>query len=425
MRYFLFLFFLTAPGFLLAQDEENPTNDNAIFDEAIRSVQFYNGGNQLTLPIVGLKAGSGSLDFQFDHIGSDIKDYTYLLVHCNSDWQPSELIDNEYNKGFSEDRILQVDVSVNTLINYTHYAITLPNRNIGWTVSGNYLLKVYDNDDDRRLVIVRRFCVVEQVWKLHFNQQTNTAAVEKSNTHQELDFAVTYRGTRIANPLTDVKAFVLQNGRWDNAIGPLKAQFIRNDQLVYDFQDKIVFPAGKEFRFFDIRTLDSRGEWVRSIAELNDRYVVTLRTDQERKGHTYARTSDLNGRYYIDNLHPNQTPLQTDYAQVFFSISRKLPEEDADVYVFGELSDWQLKPEFKMDYDASIQAYICSPLLKQGFYNYQYVVVDKKTRQIELEGFEGNWYETGNLYTVLVYFRTFGDRFDRLMTTISVDTTVR
>jgi hypothetical protein len=423
MRY---IFTSLLAGFVLccatAQETVNPNNESCILDENIHTVQLYVGGSQMTLPIVDLKAAGGQLTLTFDHLGTDLKDYIYTLTHCNSDWQPSELLDNEYIYGFAEDRILEVASSVNTLTNYTQYTLKLPNANMKWTVSGNFLLKIFDNDDDRRLVLVRRFSVVEPLWKADIQWQTNTASVGKSNTHQELDFIITHRGMRVPNPQNDVKAFVLQNGRWDNAIGPIKPLAARNDQLVFDYQDKIVFPAGKEWRFFDMRSYESRGEWVKTIAEMDDFYVVTLRTDEERKGNTYAYTTDLNGRFYIQNRHLNQTLLQADYAKVFFSISRKLPEEDADVYVFGELSDWQLKPEFRMEYDETIKAYICTPFLKQGFYNYAYVTVNRDTKKPSEDGFEGNWYETGNQYTTMVYFRTFGDRYDRLMCAVSMET---
>lgn len=417
--FLLFAFIHPAVG---QEGTDNPRNENQIFDEDIHTVQLYVSGAPLTLPIVDLKSTGGNLTLEFDHLGADLKDYLYTIVHCNSDWQPSELLDNEYINGFTEDRIQDVSSSVNTLTNYTHYVLRLPNANMRWTVSGNYLLKIFDNDDDKRLVLVRRFCVTEPLWRTEIQQQNNTANVGKSNTHHELDFVVTHRGMRVPNPNTDTKAYILQNGRWDNALGPFKPQFVRNEQLVYDFQDKIVFPAGKEWRFFDIRSYESRGEWVNAISELDDYYVVTLRTDEERKGHTYAYTSDLNGRYYIQNRHLNQKLIQCDYAKVFFSISRNLPEDDADVYVFGELSDWQLKPEFKMEYDPGTNAYFCSPLLKQGYYNYQYVVVNRQTGKPDETGFEGNWYETGNQYTTLVYYRSFGDRYDRLMSVSTIDT---
>ena len=423
LNFFLFqtaVFFLL-PALLIAQNESNPRNESRILDDDIRAAQLYLQGAPLTQPIVELKAGGGSLVLEFDHLGDELKDYIYTIVHCNSDWQPSDLNDNEYIDGFTEDRITNIESSFNTLLQYTHYALALPNRNMRWTKSGNYILKVFDNDDDRRLVLVRRFCVVEPLWRVEADF-VNPASVSKLKTHHEIDFTVTPRGTRVPNPQNDIKVFLLQNGRWDNALGPIKPYITRLDQLVFDYQNKIVFPAGKEWRFFDIRTFEYRGERVRMIDEGDDFYEVTLDTDQDRSGSTLRYRGDLNGRFSIENTNYNQTRLQCDYAKVLFSISQNLPKYNADVYVFGELTDWQLKPEYKMEFSAEAKAYYCeSPLLKQGYYNYEYVIVDRDTGQIDEDGFEGNWYETSNLYTILVYFKTFGDRYDRLMAAVSLD----
>lgn len=419
------IFLLFFPLLLPAQNTENQNNESAILDDDIRSAQLYIKGAPLTLPIVELRAKSNTLLLEFDHLGEELKNYIYTIEHCNSDWQPSELDDNEYIDGFTDDRIMDVESSFNTLFQYTHYKLGLPNQNMRWARSGNYLLKVFDNDDDRRLVLVRRFCVVEPLWRVDA-KIVSPVAVSKLKTHHEIDFNVVHRGMRIPNPQNDVKAFVLQNGRWDNAIGPVKPYITREDQLVFDYQDKIVFPAGKEWRYFDIRSFEYLGEWVRSIDEKDDFYEVTLVTDQDRAGSTLLYRGDLNGRYSIENQNFNQTLLQCDYAKVLFSISRNAPLDDEDVYVFGELTDWQLKPEFRMDYSPEAKAYYCeSPLLKQGFYNYEYRVVNRETGKIDEEGFEGNWYDTGNLYTVLVYFRTFGDRYERLMSAVTVDSRER
>jgi len=271
------------------------------------------------------------------------------------------------------------------------------------------------------LVLVRRFMVVEPVWRVEA-KFASPASVGKLNTHHEIDFTVGHRGTRIPNPQNDVKAYVLQNGRWDIALGPLQSNFTRVDQLVFDFQDKIVFPAGKEWRYFDMRTFEFRGDRVKTISESTDFYEVTLLTDQSRAGSSLRYRGDLNGRFSVENQNFNQTLLQCDYAKVLFSISQNLPLEGEDVYVFGELTDWLLKPEFKMEHSTEAQAYYCeSPLLKQGFYNYEYRVVNRETGKIDLEGLEGNWYETSNQYTILVYFRSFGDRYERLMSAVTID----
>ncbi len=406
----IYLSILCCPIILAAQIETS----NSVFDNNIRTVQLQLAGSPLSIPIVDLPTRTNALVLEFDHIGGDIKDYKYTIVHCNSDWQPSDLIDNQYIDGFLEDRITIVESSFNTLTQYTHYALGLPNSNMRWSKSGNYLLKVFDADEDDALVLIRRFMVVEPTWRIAA-QFVRTAQVNKYNTHHEIDFLVKPKGERISNPQNDVKAFVLQNSRWDNAIGPVKPYITRGEDLVYDYQDQIVFPAGKEFRFFDMRTLDVRGERVQIITEKYDYYEVTLQRDESRFDRAAVSRNDADGRFVIANRQYNQTLLQCDYAKVLFSVSRNLPMDDEDLYVFGELTDWEIKPEFKMEYSAEAKAYYCEAFLKQGYYNYQYMLVDRATGKTDPEGFEGNWYETGNQYTILVYFKPFGARYDRLM----------
>jgi hypothetical protein len=412
-----------SPSLLFSQTEtdENPRNESLTLDGNIRAAQLHLAGAPLTLPIVEVKTGHNTLVLEFDHLGDDLKDYVYTIVHCNSDWKQSELADHEYIDGFTEDRILDVETSLNTLAQYTHYTLGLPNQNMRWSRSGNYLLKVFDNDDERRVVLVRRFLVVEPLWRVDA-KFVSPVAVSKLNTHHEIDFTVLHRGMRIPNPQNDVKTFVLQNGRWDNAIGPVKPYITREESLVFDYQDKIVFPAGKEWRYFDMRTFEHLGDRVKNIDDKVDFYEVTLLTDQSRAGSNIGYRGDLNGRFSVENQNFNQTLYQCDYAKVLLSVSQKAPLEGEDVYVFGELTDWQLKPEWKMEYSPEAKAYyVESPMLKQGFYNYEYHVVNRETGERDPDGLEGNWYETSNQYTILVYYRTFGDRYDRLMAAVTVD----
>lgn len=411
MRY---LFLLLFPSVLFSQTQ------NQILDPNICAVQLHLAGSPLTLPILDLKTAPGNLVLQFDHLGDEIRDYKYSLTHCDSDWLPSDLDDNEFIDGFTEDRITQVENSFNTLTQYTHYTLGLPNRNMRWNRSGNYLLKVFDADNDDQLVLQRRFMVVEPLWRIDA-EFVRPSKVDKLDTHHEIDFTVVPKSARISMPQNDVKAFVLQNGRWDNALGPLKPYITRGDNLVFDYQDQIIFPAGKEFRFFDIRSFDYRGEFVRSIVDKPTYFEVTLVTDESRFDRPVVFRPDANGHFIIDNQNANQTLLQCDYATVLFSLKQNLPLDDADVYVFGELSDWQLKPEFKMQFDQEARVYWCEAWLKQGHYDYQYLVVNRDTREPELDGFEGNWYATGNQYTILVYFRPFGARYDRLMGAVTLN----
>lgn len=418
----LFLFFLI-PISLSAQPD-NPRNEERNYDVDILSVQLHLSGAPTTFPMVGLKASNGALVLQFDRLGTDIRDYLYTIEHCNADWQRSALDDNEYIDGFTEDRILDIQNSINTLQRYVHYALALPNRNMRWTKSGNYLLKVYDNTYEKQLVLVRRFLVVEGRWSVA-TDFVRPVRVDKMDTHHEIDFTVSTKGMRVQYPDREVKAYVMQNGRWDTAIGPIPPFIARQEQLVFDYQDKIVFPAGKEWRYFDMRTFQFRGEFVRNIRMLKNYYEVTLTTDESRANRPYVQHGDLNGRFGIENRNANETLEQCDYAAVLFSLKLGQPLDNEDVYVFGQFTDWQLKPEFRMQYDDEAKAYYCEAYLKQGYYNYQYLVVNRKTGAVDESGFEGNWYETGNDYQILVYYRPFGVRYDQLMLSATMNSRLR
>ncbi|HHU35332.1 MAG TPA: DUF5103 domain-containing protein, partial [Bacteroidetes bacterium] len=67
-----------------------------------------------------------------------------------------------------------------------------------------------------------------------------------------------------------------------------------------------------------------------------------------------------------------------------------------------------------MEYDESREEYTKSLLLKQGWYNFQYVLVDAQGKTDELM-FEGSHYETENDYLIIVYYRNPRERYDRII----------
>ncbi len=398
----------------LQAQSDNPNNEERNYDPDILAVRCHLRQAPLTFPAVALNAPAGALWFAFDRLGTDVHDYVYTIEHCNADWQRSALDATEYLDGYSEDRIQNLRLSRNTLQPYVHYWVELPNANMRWRQSGNYLLKVYDVTYERRLVLVRRFVVVENRWDVAA-QFTRPVRVDRLNTHHEIDFAVALSGVNVQYPEREVKAYVLQNGRWDSAIGPLPPFLRRQDQLVFDYQDRIVFPAGKEWRYFDLRTFRFRGEFVQNIRMLADYYEVDLTPDKSRAYEPYVQTPDINGRFSIENRNDNEDLDQCDYAIVHFTLHLGQPFDDHEVYLYGQLTDWQLKPEFRMVYSDERRAYEGRAYLKQGYYNYQYAVVHRQTGERDEVGVEGNWFETENDYLILVYYRPLSGRADRLM----------
>jgi hypothetical protein len=425
MRYCIssFLTFLLFNCTLYAQDDGLRYED-WIYKAHIKSVQFHVAGLVLTQPIIDLGA-EVALQFSFDDLEGGVKDYLYSVVHCDANWEPSVLAEMEYIDGFSEDRINDWRFSAKTLTPYTHYSLSLPHSDMRITKSGNYLLKVYESGRRKTLAITRRFMVVEPLVRIT-PRMVNTAAVSKLRTHQEIDFTVNHERLSIRAAQQEIRATILQNGRWDNAIKLLPPMFVRTDQLIYDFQDKIVFPGTKEFRFVDLRTLYSSTPGIASIERLENRLEVILERDGKRSGAAYIQFEDINGNYVLETR-DQRNPLSAEYLNVLFMLQTNEPYYDHDVYIVGKFSDWQPREEFKMAYNNAVNAYVGKPTLRQGYYNYAYAIVPQyaKVKIPDISEIEGNWYETENEYTILIYYHPLGERYDRLIGVASFNSNTR
>ena len=391
--------------------------EDYVYVDHIRSVKLHLAGLFLSYPIVDLNS-STPLSLRFDDLSGDVVNYTYTIIHCDADWEPSQLSEMEYLDGFAGEPIRDYRFSFKTIENFTHYFLQLPNRDMRWTKSGNYLLVVYEDEGSRRPVITRRFMVVDPVVKIA-PRLVRPARVGKTDTHQEIDFTVDHEELDIRTPLTEVRAAVLQNGRWDNAILDLPPAFTRYNQLIFDHQDKVVFPAGKEFRFLDMRSFRTRTENISTIERYQDRTEIILFKDEKRARLTYNFFEDINGKFIIENFDGQNDDLSADYASVLFSLYSPEPFVDHDVYIVGTLTNWTLQEAFRMLYNESVNGYVAKPLLKQGFYNYAYAVVPSggqgQSDALNLEKIEGNWHLTENEYTILIYYRPFGSRYDQLI----------
>jgi len=422
-RLLLLLLALSFQPFALSAQESFPS-ENFIYVDYIRSVQFHTEGLFLSYPIIEL-GGAARLTLSFDDLDGDTKDYFYGVVHCDRDWKPSQLAELEYVEGYTEERIQNFQFSFKALWPYTHYELTLPNRDTRFTKSGNYMLFVYDDTYERQLVLARRFVIVEP--KVSVDPKVLRAAqVSKIRTHQEIDFVVNHEQLRIQNPMLEIRATVLQNGRWDNAITDIPPKFIRSNALLFDHQDLVVFPGGKEFRFLDLRSLRLVAFNIRSVERTDDGFLVQLKYDEPRSGQAYTTFRDLNGNFVIETTDQPDNKLSAEYLDVLFYLKKPQPFYGREVYLFGGLTDWAALPEYRMEYDEGLGAYIGRALLKQGYYDYAYATLpiqpnDKKGKmpQPDLEEVEGDWHETENQYTILVYYRPFGSRYDQVVGALS------
>ena len=392
-------------------NENFERNIDYVYKDNIQGVQLIVDGSLLKYPILGPRE---RMVLMFDDLDNDVKDYSYTIVHCNADWTPSNLNELEYIDGFAYNEIIDYEYSFNTEVPYTNYRVELPNSDFGWSKSGNYILRVFMSDDEEDVVLTRRFMVVDQRMNIGA-ELVRPFAIDRFKTHHEIDFTVNHRGITVRSPKTEIKVAILQNGRWDNAITGIEPLFVRGDDLIFDYQNQIVFQAGREFRYFDARSTRFRSDRIREIEEAEGMYHLSVSSDKVRSGELDQVFADINGTFIIDNFHEDDPDLESDYVKVYFELPYDEPDPFGEIYIFGKLTDWQLKEEFRMKYNDNYKAYIGTAMLKQGYYNYQYAYLEDGAPKVDFELIEGNWWETDNDYHILVYYRPFGERYDQLV----------
>ena len=339
------LIFLAVNGLAFPQSAAMPLK-NGIYRENIRSVQFFREGWDFSQPVLELGADQRLL-LKFDELAEGVTNFVYTVTHCDAEWYPSRLLQSEYMEGFIENPVTDYAASVNTTIKYTNYLLSLPNENVRFLVSGNYLLTVFDEGNRNIPVLTRRFYIVEPSTEIRGEVKKSTFEGFKGRD-QEIDFIVDYSRFNIQDPRTEVKVVVMQNSRKDNCLTKLKPLFVRDNQLSYDLSRDNVFSGGNEFRNFDTKNIRVNGLGVVNIEFINPLYQVTLQTDQIRRENIYRSGNDLNGRYLIKNDRVTDSDLEADYILVRFSLEMPEPLSGGEIYVFGGLSDWQCLPANKM-----------------------------------------------------------------------------
>jgi len=408
MRLLLILFVVFFLSFSYAQ--EDFYTEDYIYVENIKSAKFYAGNNPLNYPVSNIY-GNPALILSFDDIEGDSKDYYYSIIHCDRDWNISNLEETDYLDGFNREEIKNKTNSSFTLLQYTHYSLRLPNANTKWLISGNYILIVFNEDDEA--IITKRFLVVDnKIGVEAFIEHSKD--VSKYKSYQSLDIFLNTKDYSVVDPLKEITVSVLQNYKWIDAVQNVKPKYIIGDKLEFGAFDPFLFKALNEFRYFDTRTLNATNLEIHSI-EINRKGVdVVLEKDLIRKYSNYFFHKDINGNFLILNSDQSNGSITGQYTDVYFTLETLAPVKDYDVYVTGGFCDWQLYDENKLKYDKSESAYKGKILFKQGVFDYYYVLVDKDDK-IDLSAMEGSWFETENDYMILVYIRPFGGRYDKLV----------
>lgn len=390
-------------------------SQDQVFDANIRTVKLYRTTDPVAFPLVML-GSTDMLELHFDDLGNRIKNYYYTFQLCNADWSPSILKPFEYIKGFQNARINTYRNSSIATTRYIHYQANIPDKNCMPNRSGNYLLKVFLDNDTSKLVFIKRMVVAENLAGVAAKMvrpygSTMDRMAQKLNITVQTDSRI-----QIMSP-NDLKVMVLQNNNWQTAVYMDRPTIYRGNYYEYSDETQTIFPGIKEFRWLDLRSLRLRSDRMEAIDNRRDTVKVTVIPDQERNSKTYVYFSDLNGNYILENL-DNYNPFwQSDYAWVHFSFipPGNKPFPGNDLYLFGELTNYTWDESGKMNFNKEKGVYEKDLFLKQGFYNYLYALKSPGNVNPDFSQTEGNYYATQNNYIVLVYYRPFGARADMLI----------
>jgi hypothetical protein len=242
---------------------------------------------------------------------------------------------------------------------------------------------------------------------------------ELFKTHQKVQFSIDNRKLNVLNPLQQIKVVVLQNYRWDNAVRNAQPAFMRQNVFEYNGEKDFVFPAGKEYRWIDLRSFRFLSDRIKSANREVTPVEIQVAPDGDRNNQRYIWYEDLNGFYQIAGTDVNNPFLQGDYARVNFLFvpPNNQPYAGKDLYIMGKMTGYEYNDSTKLHFDQTLGVYETSLLLKQGYYTYLFGTKDvgNPKAPIDLATTEGNYWETENNYTILVYYRAFSDRADELV----------
>ncbi|MCO5236963.1 MAG: DUF5103 domain-containing protein [Chitinophagaceae bacterium] len=402
------LFFFTS-----VQAQREP---DRIFMQNIKTVQLNPYGDQTAYPIIRLNSND-LLQLDFDDMDGDIKSYYYNIELRNADWSAVQMGYFDYAKGYTSQRISNYRRSAQVLTRYTHYQLVFPGRDIMPVKSGNYVIKVFLDGDTSKLAFTKRFLVTEAGVAVSAQIQQPFGQPYFS-THQKIQFTINSGRLNISYPQQQIRVAILQNNRWDNCIRDITPTIVRNNVLEYNTEKDAKMPAMQEWRWLDLTSFRLLSDRVKRQENTDHAYDLYVAPDLPRNAQRYIYYKDYNGIYAAmtnENVNPYWN---ADYATVHFTY--KAPGDrpyGKDLYLIGQITNYGLDEGARMKWNATSGEYETTLLLKQGYYDYAYGLAEQKPGGIRFvtDDTEGNIWEAENQYTLLVYYRELGGRYDRLM----------
>ena len=388
---------------------------NKTYKKGIKTVLIYKAGWELSFPIIDLNNDDEKIALSFDELGSDINNYSWQIIYCNMDWTQSELDPIDYISGFSDGNINDYQTSRNTTVDYINYQVSFPNDDLSFRKSGNYIIKVFEQNEPEQIVLSKRFYVIDK--KAQINGEIFQQSVASIYKNQRVNFTINF-DDEIIDPYANLVSLISKNLASSISTKDISPSMLSKNQVSYKNINTLAFSGGSEFRHFDIKSIKFLSDMLERIDYTDNIYKVYLRPGIILKDEPYHFKNDINGKRLIKLENNDNSNTEADYCKVNFSLSAPINLQNGNYYVFGELSNWNTSDDFKMHYNASCQCYTLSLFLKQGYYNYQYIFkseglnIDETAQWFSVEG---NYHQTENDYYILTYYKNPSEYSEELI----------
>lgn len=396
---------------LAARGETTDTHQGCIHS-SFKTLQVYYEGDMFAPPVINLSNPGERVIISFDELADERRYLRYSLEHCDATWRPEGLVDSEFLDSFNEGTVDDCDYSQATVVHYVHYSIALPNDLVRITQPGNYLVRIYDERDPDDTLVQARFGVCDFTAAIDASVSSRTD-IDSNVSHQQLGITIDTRQLNIEDPFNDMRIVVTQNGRTDNEAILITPQRVLGDKVIYEHLRPLIFPAGNEYRRFETSSVNYPGLGIERIIHDAQVYNAQLYTDSPRREQDYLYDQTQHGRFVVRSVDTDDSNTEADYVLTLFSLAMP-PIAGADIFIDGDLTDRRFDPSSHMVYNHSTGCYEQSLLLKQGSYNYQYLTVPNGSDRGDTSTVEGDKYQCVNEYTIRVYHRPKGSRYDRL-----------
>ena len=372
----------------------------------IKTITIRDDNNPSQFPIIEL---GNTFELEFDVLNGLEEDYYYKINHYNFNWTKSDLSKSEYLSGYDNNKIYNYKNSFNTYQLYSHYELKIPNQDVQIKKSGNYIISVYNEYDE--IMFSKKLIIYENLSKIKIGVY-RSRELKDINQKQVIQFEIeTFKS--LNNPKTNVKSLIIKNNDLDQSISNLRPQYTIGNKLIYKYANEASFLGGNEFLNFenkDVRGIDIN---IRSFS-LNEIYHNFLYSDYPRKNSTYTFNPDINGSFLVTAIDTDDSEIEADYVNVHFFLKTTKIDDSENIYVYGNFNGFKKLESNKMKYNKISEGYESILKLKQGFYNYNYIL-ENHNKELNSGYFSGNFDETENNYKVIIYYRNFGSRFDRVI----------